>query len=75
VFSGVSSVSTRGAEGPGDCGSGVFITEEAEVAGDKGSGNTTSRDTLGCLFGELPLLGLFSSIAEVSGFLEYQHLD
>jgi len=32
------------AEGPGRCGPGVFIAEEADVAGDKGSGNNTAVD-------------------------------
>jgi len=32
------------AEGPGCCGRGVFIAEEADVAGDKGSGNNTAVD-------------------------------
>ena len=39
-FSGVSSVSTRYAEGPADCGSGVFIAEEVDEVGEKGLGNT-----------------------------------
>jgi len=30
------------AEGPGDCGSGVFIAEEADGLGDMQSGNNTS---------------------------------
>jgi hypothetical protein len=34
VFSGVSSLSTRDAEGPGDCGL-VFIAKEADEVGDK----------------------------------------
>jgi hypothetical protein len=38
-----SSVSTREAEGPGYCRSGVFISEEVG-GGDKESGNTTSLD-------------------------------
>jgi hypothetical protein len=70
-----SSISTRDAEGPGNCGSGVFVAEEVEVAGDKGSGSTTCRDTLEGVFGELSRLRLFSSTAEVSGFLKCQHLD
>ena len=32
------------AEGPGDCGSGVFIPEEADGIGDKGSGINISFD-------------------------------
>jgi hypothetical protein len=43
IFSGVSSVSTRDAEGPGDSGSGIFIAEEVGV-GDKWSGDTTTVD-------------------------------
>jgi len=35
---GVSSISTSDAEGPGDCGSGVFIAEEVDGVGDEGSG-------------------------------------
>jgi len=30
------------AEGPGHCGYGVFIAEDADGAGDKGSGNNTA---------------------------------
>jgi hypothetical protein len=44
VFSGVSSVSTRHADGPGNCGSGVFIAEEVERVGDKESGDATMID-------------------------------
>lgn len=44
VVSGVSSVSTRDAEGPGYCRSGVFIGEAVERSGDKESGDTTSLD-------------------------------
>ena len=33
--------------------------------------NSQCRDTFGCLLGELPGLGLFSSTAEVTGFPEY----
>jgi hypothetical protein len=36
------------AEGPGDCGSGVYITEEADAVGDKGTGNNTSTDRDKC---------------------------
>jgi hypothetical protein len=43
VFPGVSSVSTRDAEGPGHCGLGVFIAEEVDGVGDKGSGYNTRR--------------------------------
>jgi hypothetical protein len=40
----VSSVSTRDAEGPGYCGSGVFTAEQVDAVGDKGSGDTTMVD-------------------------------
>jgi hypothetical protein len=75
LLSGVSSVSTRDTEGPGCCGSWVFITEEVDGVGDKGSGDTTMVDvkTLGGLFKGLPDLGLFCSAAEESGFPEYLH--
>jgi hypothetical protein len=69
VFSGVSSVSTRIAEGPGDCGSGVFIAEEVDGIGDRVSGdnhNGRCRDTLAGTSVGLPDLGLFSVTAEVS---------
>jgi hypothetical protein len=36
MFLGVSSLSTRDTEGPGHCGSGVFIAEELGGVGDKG---------------------------------------
>jgi hypothetical protein len=35
-ISGVSSLSTRDAEKPGDCGSGVFMAEEVDGVKDKG---------------------------------------
>jgi hypothetical protein len=44
VFSGVSSVCNRHAEGPGDCGRGVFVAEEVDGVGDKGLGDTTMVD-------------------------------
>jgi hypothetical protein len=44
VFSGVSQVSTRDAEGPGDCGSRVFTAKGVDGAGDKGSGDITTVD-------------------------------
>ena len=51
-----------------ETGSGVSIAEEVNAAGDEGSGDTTMVKV------EIILdaLGLFSSMAEVSGFLEYQ---
>jgi hypothetical protein len=45
MFLGVSSPSTREAGGPGQCGSGVFIGEEIDGVGDKGSDNTTTADS------------------------------
>jgi hypothetical protein len=44
AFSGVSSVCNRHAEGPGDCGGGVFVAEKVDGVGDKGSGDTTMLD-------------------------------
>jgi len=38
LFFGDSSVSTSDAEGPGGCGSGVFIAEEVDGVGDERSG-------------------------------------
>jgi len=43
-FSGVSSVSTRDAEGPGDYGIGVFTGEEVDGVGDVDSRNTIMVD-------------------------------
>ena len=65
------------AEGPGDCGSGVFISEEADAIGDKGSGINISVDV------QTPLVAFMKNVqtwdyslaAEVSGFLEDQHSD
>jgi len=44
VFSGVSSVCTRHAKGPGDCRRGVFVADEVDGVGDKGSGDTMMVD-------------------------------
>jgi len=44
AFSGVSSLSTRDAAGPRDCGSGVFIVKGVGRAGDRGSGDITVVD-------------------------------
>jgi hypothetical protein len=74
MFSGVSSVCTRDAEGPGDCESGVFITEEDDGVGDKGSEDNTTVD-VGTLLWKLLNLGLFFTTAGVSEFLKYQFLD
>ena len=40
----ISSISTRQAEGPGECGSGVFIAEEVDGVGDMGLGDSTMVD-------------------------------
>jgi hypothetical protein len=45
LFYGVSSVCIRDAEGLGDCGLGVPITEEVSGVGDKGSGDTAMVHT------------------------------
>jgi hypothetical protein len=41
VLSAVSLNFTRDAEGPEDCGSGVFIAAEVDGVGDQGSGDIT----------------------------------
>ena len=68
------SVSIRDDKGPGNCGSGVFTAEEVHEAEAEGSGDTTivNTDTLGELFTDL---GLFSSAADISGFMQYQLLN
>jgi len=52
---------------------GVFVAEEVDEIGNVVTRyhNGQCRNTLGCLLGELPGLGLFSTTAEVSGFPEY----
>ena len=58
-----SAVSARDSEGPGDCGSRVFIVEDDDGLGDKGSADTRTvsvKDALGWLME----LGLFPSNAE-----------
>jgi hypothetical protein len=82
VFSRVTSVSTRNAEGPRDCGSGVFTAEQDNGAGGKGSGDNIAIDVETCLEVLMevidvkhPTKGLFSSTANRLGFLEYQLLD
>ena len=42
MFLGVSALPTRDTEGPGHCGSGVFMGEELDRVGDKGLDNTTT---------------------------------
>jgi hypothetical protein len=54
-------------ERSGDCGSGVFIADEVDGAGDKGSQSTTMVNVKTLL--PKPLnLGLRSSTSQVSGF-------
>jgi hypothetical protein len=72
VFSGVSSLFRKDAEGPGDCRSGVVIAGEVDRIGDKVSGVTTAVDSetvLEAFLEDLQTLGLFSSTAKVPGFL------
>ena len=72
MFSGVSSHFRKDAEGPGDCWSGVIITDAVDRIGDKGPGVTTivdSETVLEASLEDLQTLGLFSSTAKVSGFL------
>lgn len=45
----VTSVSTRNAEEPRDCGSGVFKAEQDNGAGGKGSGDAITIDVKTCL--------------------------
>jgi hypothetical protein len=64
MFSGVSLVTTKYCKGFGHSRSGVFIVEAVDEVGE----NTSQcRDTLG---GRFEYLQLFSSTAELSGFLE-----
>jgi hypothetical protein len=44
ALSAVSQNFTRDAEGPGDCGSGVFIGAEVDGIGEQGSGDITMVD-------------------------------
>jgi hypothetical protein len=44
MFSRVTSVSTRNAEGPRDCGSGVFTAEQDNRAGGEGSRDAITID-------------------------------
>jgi len=44
MFSGLSWVSNRHAERPGNCGSEVFIAEKADGGGDKKSGDTITAE-------------------------------
>jgi hypothetical protein len=65
MFSGVSSVTTRHAEVPGEYGSGVLIAEDDDGIGD---------EVRMLLMPVLADMGLFSSTTKVLGFL-YQLLD
>jgi hypothetical protein len=61
ISSGVSSVSTKEAEGPGGCGSGVSIAEDVDGVREKRSGdnhNGGCRDILGGFYVGLPDLGI-----------------
>jgi hypothetical protein len=50
----------RDAEGPGDCGSGVFIAEEVGVLYKRpGDTTTVDADTLEALFQDVPEICLF----------------
>jgi len=62
---------TRDTKGQEDCGSGVFIAEDINVVGDRGSGDKTS-DVETLLEAKSSIL---SSNAKVSQFPEYQLLD
>jgi len=53
VFSEVSLVSPRDAEGPGDCQSEVCVAEEVDGVGDRGSGDSIMVDV------ETPFLGAY----------------
>jgi hypothetical protein len=74
VFSGVSSVCTRDAQGPEDCELEVSLMEEVYTVGNKGSGNNTTVE-VGTFLWKLLDLGIFSTTAGISEFLEYQFLD
>jgi len=72
-FSVVSAFSTRDAEGPGDCGSGVFIAEEVDGIGEQGSGDITMVDVetpLEAFLEDLTDFELFSSTASLLRFPE-----
>jgi hypothetical protein len=74
VFHGVCSVCTGNAAGPGDCGLGVLIAEKADVRGETRVQETPQIDApWDAFFGKLPCLGLLSSVAKFSKFLEYEH--
>ena len=76
VFSEISLVSTGDAKRPGDCQLEVFVAEEVDGVGNKGSGDTIMVDieTLLNAFSGAYGLGLFPSTAEVSGVPENQQL-
>jgi hypothetical protein len=81
IFSGVSSVSTKDAEGPGNCCSGFFIPKDVDGVGDNGSGDVKTVDVLTLLeaFLEDSRLGTISlnhrsiriSDVSVSGLKEF----
>jgi hypothetical protein len=68
-----SAVPAWDSEGPGDCGSRVFIAEDDDGIGDKGSADTRTV-SVRTLLEDLEL-GLFPSNAEVSKFLDYQLME
>jgi hypothetical protein len=74
LFSVASAVSTRDAEGPGNCGSGDFIAAEVDRVGSEGSGYiaTVAVETWRPKLADLELS---SSSEYISGFLEYQLPD
>jgi hypothetical protein len=64
-LSALSSVSlnfTRDAEGPGDCGSGVFIAAEVDGVGEQGSVDITMVDV------ETPLEAFFAGLTDFKLF-------
>jgi hypothetical protein len=53
-------------EGPADCGSGIFVAEEADVVGDNGSGNNTSGNV------ETPFMAILEDFCTRRIFLSCQ---
>lgn len=77
-LSGVSSVSTRDAEGPVNYGKGVFIISEEVDGGDEDSGNTIMVNTeklLEAFLEDLQTWDYFPPTAKILAFLKYQHPD